>query len=205
MAKRWPAVNLSLPEMAEAKYRGLALLAFNQLEHRLKGVSRIDLRELGGSEVSELPSSAPLFVTWQLNGRLRGCIGTFKAHKLERGVRDFADSAAFEDPRFPPISTRELPNLDVCVTLLGPLEPIQSPTDWEIGIHGLRAEFPGGYSSTYLPEVAEEQGWDHAETIESLADKAGASSTKGVKLWKYEGVKTRLTYPEYQLLLKQLS
>lgn len=190
--------------MADTKYRGLALLAFNQLEHRLKGVPKLKLVELGGPEVSELPSSAPLFVTWQLNGRLRGCIGTFKAQKLEHGVRDFADSAAFEDPRFPPISSRELPKLDVCVTLLGELEPIKSPTDWEIGVHGLRAEFPGGYTSTYLPDVAEEQGWDHLETIESLADKAGAPSTKGVKLWRYAGIKARLSYPEYEVLLKEL-
>lgn len=174
------------------------MLAFNQLEHRLYGVPKIELEKFAKQELNELPTSAPLFVTWHLDGRLRGCIGTFKAQPLERGVRDFADSAAFEDHRFRPITAKELPRLDVCVTLLGPLEPISDPMDWEIGLHGLRAQFPGGYSSTYLPEVAQEQGWDRQETIESLAEKAGAPSVRGVKLWRYSGLKANLTYAEYK-------
>merc|ERR1711871_1447678 len=50
--------------------------------------------------------------------------------------------------------------------------------DWEVGRHGLIAEFQcpntgQGHYATYLPEIAEREGWSKEETIDSLARKSG--------------------------------
>jgi AMMECR1 domain-containing protein len=39
--------------------------------------------------------------------------------------------------------------------------------DWEIGKHGISLR-AGAYSSTFLPEVAGEQGWSKEDTIKHL-------------------------------------
>ena len=45
------------------------------------------------------------FVTLKLGGHLRGCIGNVQgAGELFRTVWDMARSAAFQDPRFPPLN-----------------------------------------------------------------------------------------------------
>lgn len=180
-------------ELSEEELQELTFIAFNALETALKvkhphfPVPSYDFGAI----------RAPLFVTWKIKNRLRGCIGTFAPQPLVAGVKKFALTAALGDTRFRPVTASELPKLNVTVTLLGPLCKLKDPYDWVIGKHGVQAEFPGGLSATFLPEVAEEQEWTKDETIEALADKAGANSTKGIKLWSYEGLKFQTSYEEY--------
>ena len=59
----------------------------------------------------------------------------------------------------------ELPELKAEISLLSDFEPINDPTDWEVGKHGIEIEFKDGQSSrvyrgTFLPNVAPEQGWN---------------------------------------------
>ena len=59
----------------------------------------------------------------------------------------------------------ELPELNVEISLLSNFEPIDDPTDWEVGKHGIEIEFKDGqsprvYRGTFLPNVAPEQGWN---------------------------------------------
>ncbi|KAF2433868.1 hypothetical protein EJ08DRAFT_607095 [Tothia fuscella] len=155
----------------------------------------------------------PLFVTWNTvssRGRvsLRGCIGTFEPHELDDGLRSYALTAALEDTRFNPISTRELPTLECGVTLLTDFEPISDPMDWDIGTHGLRISFIVSnrrYGSTYLPDVAREQGWTREETMISLMRKAGWNgrssewrSVRDLKVIRYQGFKASLWYGEWK-------
>jgi len=42
---------------------------------------------------------------------------------------------------------------------------IEDPLDWEVGTHGIEVDWGRGKSSTFLPEVAEEQGWSKEETM----------------------------------------
>ncbi|OKL60588.1 hypothetical protein UA08_04352 [Talaromyces atroroseus] len=131
------------------------------------------------SSMSE--ESYPLFVTWNLISRhghksLRGCIGTFEAQKLSYGLKKYALISAFDDTRFSPIPPSQLPSLSCALTLLGNFEPCADAMDWELGTHGLRISFihrNRRYGSTYLPDVALEQGWTKEETVESLMRKAG--------------------------------
>ena len=120
----------------------------------------------------------PIFVTYYLDGRLRGCIGTFKEDALGQNLQNYSIIAAVRDSRFAPISAKELPRITCEVSLLSHFEKIEHPLDWEVGKHGIEIEFHdqeggGPYRGTYLPHVASEQGWDQREALDSLLKKAG--------------------------------
>ncbi|KAG9192373.1 hypothetical protein G6011_11107 [Alternaria panax] len=154
----------------------------------------------------------PLFVTWNTvtrsgDKRLRGCIGTFDAQPLTTGLSDYALTAAFDDTRFSPITARELPTLECAVTLLTDFEPVDDAMDWEIGTHGLRISFHDKgrrYGSTYLPDVASEQGWTKEEALVSLMRKAGWSGKKAdwgkvaLRVVRYQGKKVALGWGEWR-------
>jgi uncharacterized protein (TIGR00296 family) len=157
------------------------------------------------------PTESPLFVTWNTTSRqgssLRGCIGTFEAQPLEEGLSSYALIAALQDYRFNPITARELPTLEVAVTLLTDFEDCDDAMDWELGTHGLRISFyhhGKKYGSTYLPDVATEQGWTKEETLVSLMRKAGWEGRKdrwrdiSLKVVRYKGRRVDLEYPEYK-------
>ncbi|KAK7911308.1 hypothetical protein PG985_013789 [Apiospora marii] len=158
-------------------------------------------------------TESPLFVTWNTvsarsgNTSLRGCIGTFEAQELEDGLSSYAITSAIHDMRFDPVSKRELPTLEVAVTLLTDFEDCDDAMDWELGTHGLRISFTDRgrrYGATYLPDVAPEQGWTKEETLVSLMRKAGWVGKKDkwqdvdLKVVRYQGKKEHLQYPEYK-------
>lgn len=206
--------------------KSLALWAFESLNAKLNpNSSSLSIKELNsllGTSDNDYPPKAPLFITWNKNNNLRGCIGTFLSSPTESGVANYALVSAFEDPRFPPIKASELPLLSVSVTLLDNFEPISDPTDWEIGVHGLKVKFNSNghhYLGTFLPVVAEEQEWDKKDTLWNLLRKAGFSGVsrlqtldfykRGISedwliLTRYEGLKSGLDYKEYIAARKEL-
>lgn len=157
----------------------------------------------------------PLFVTWQLGqeGRLRGCIGTFKATNLHFGLRDYAIQSATKDERFHPINLTELDKLQVSVSLLTRFEEAEDYLDWEVGVHGIRIEFfnerGSKCSATFLPEVAIEHEWDQEETIDRLLRKGGFKGTitaevrQSIKMTRYQSEKITVSYNDYQAWRKQ--
>jgi len=171
---------------------------------------------VASSSLSSPPSQpliteSPLFVTWNIHKRgdtmLRGCIGTFEAQELDEGLPSYALTSALNDMRFSPIAYRELPSLEVAVTLLTNFEGAEDAMDWELGKHGLRISFSyhgRRYGSTYLPDVAVEQGWTKEETVVSLMRKAGWMGKKDkwtdveLKVVRYQGKKESLDYAEYK-------
>ncbi|KAI1771478.1 AMMECR1 domain-containing protein [Hypoxylon cercidicola] len=206
------------------------------LEKRVPALKRVADSDFSEASTSSLPSSgstmslttdttatstesvatmteSPLFVTWNTvssrtgNTSLRGCIGTFEAQELDEGLSSYAITSAINDMRFDPISKRELPSLEVAVTLLTDFEDCDDAMDWEIGTHGLRISFSERgrrYGATYLPDVAAEQGWTKEETLVSLMRKAGWAGRKDkwqavdLKVVRYQGRKKSLLYPEYK-------
>lgn len=180
-----------------------------------------------GSSVAEL--RCPMFVTWTkreegdddensresktLTWSLRGCIGTFSERRLLHGLREYAGISAFRDSRFKPIRAEEVSRLRCAVSLLTNFTTARHPHDWEVGVHGITIAFTVGrreYSATYLPEVAREMGWDHAQTLSSLTSKAGYKFAltddlkRKMKVTRYESSKCSLTYLEYVALKKTL-
>lgn len=102
------------------------------------------------------------FVTLQLQGALRGCIGSLQAHRsLIDDVAQNAFSAAFRDPRFAPVSARELPLLEIHISLLSDTTPMQFQDEADLlrqlrpGIDGLVLS-AGQHRSTFLPQVWEQ-------------------------------------------------
>ncbi|KAH8888632.1 hypothetical protein GQ53DRAFT_243684 [Thozetella sp. PMI_491] len=163
------------------------------------------------SSLDEIAES-PLFITWNIMSErygytLRGCIGTFEPLELEEGLSSYSLTAALHDTRFNPISLKELPELEVAVTLLTDFEDANDAMDWEIGTHGLRLSFyyhGRRYGSTYLPDVAPEQGWTKEETVVSLMRKAGWMGRKDkwqevdLKVVRYQGKRESLEYEDYK-------
>ncbi len=101
------------------------------------------------------------FVTLHLNGELRGCVGTLRARgPLVVEVSQAAHSAAFHDPRFPPLEERELAKLDIHISVLSALEPMQFDSEPNLlaqlrpGVDGLVLS-DGGRLGTFLPAVWE--------------------------------------------------
>jgi AmmeMemoRadiSam system protein B/AmmeMemoRadiSam system protein A len=121
--------------------------------------------------VLETPSGA--FVTLKKGGQLRGCIGYIRPHKpLYEAVAANGINAARNDHRFPPLREEELEGLEVEVSVLTPPRSIASYEDFRVGEEGIILE-KDGRSAVFLPEVAEEQGWDRDQTLTQLARKAG--------------------------------
>ena len=113
------------------------------------------------------------FVTLRRGGALRGCIGTLVARRpLYEEVAQMALAAAFEDPRFPPLSAEELSDLELEISALTPLRRVQDPAEIEVGRHGLYIR-RGPFSGVLLPQVAVEYGWDRETFLRETCRKAG--------------------------------
>ena len=113
------------------------------------------------------------FVTLHRGQVLRGCIGTVIGREpLYQNVWRMAHAAAFEDPRFPPVTAGEWKEISLEISVLGPLTPCPAPEAIEIGRHGLMLA-RGRHSGLFLPQVPVEQGWNLEEYLENLCRKAG--------------------------------
>ena len=83
-----------------------------------------------------LKTPTGVFVTLHENGDLRGCIGYVEGAKpLQDAVIDNAISAAFSDPRFMPVGTDEVEQLDIEISVLTPLEIVENVNDIQIGVY----------------------------------------------------------------------
>jgi len=112
------------------------------------------------------------FTTLHLDGRLRGCIGyVIPVHSLYRTVAETAQAAAFDDPRFSPVTADEAPHLKVEISVLSPLQPIR-PEEIVTGVHGLIVT-KGGRRGLLLPQVPVEWQWDRETFLSQTCLKAG--------------------------------
>jgi AmmeMemoRadiSam system protein A len=129
------------------------------------------------------------FVTLHKRGELRGCIGHLEVDQpLGRVVPRCAVAAASTDPRFPPVSLAEVPELEIEISLLGPLEPIAGPADIIVGMHGLVVEREW-HRGLLLPQVATEWGWDAQTFLAQTCHKAGLPQDAWkhwAKMWRFE-------------------
>ena len=137
-------------------------------------------------EKSRLLASAPkavlakmgAFVTLndRTTGALRGCIGEILPMRpLAEAVAVRAVDAALHDPRFMPVTERELGGLRIEVSALTPPERVSSWRDIVLGRDGVTLE-KNGHFAVFLPQVAPEQGWDMPTTLSHLSLKAGLNA-----------------------------
>jgi len=99
-------------------------------------------------------------------------IPTSKILPLYEAVREMALAAAFDDPRFPPLTKAEFASIEVEISVLTPLARVHDIDEIEVGRDGLmiRLDF---HSGLLLPQVATEQGWDRKTFLEQTCLKAG--------------------------------
>lgn len=157
---------------------------------------------------------------------LRGCIGTFAKLPVVSGIEKYSLIAALQDRRFPPIDKKELSQLKCSCNILQDFEKIYDGKtqagdifNWEIGTHGIELFFKHPQtgsicSATFLPEVMPEQGWDKEETFLNLIEKAGVYAhakdiledyeNSFVKVIRYEGKKSAISYDEFMVQLGKL-
>ncbi|MBX7246555.1 MAG: AmmeMemoRadiSam system protein A [Candidatus Sumerlaeaceae bacterium] len=132
------------------------------------------------------PSGA--FVSLHLHGELRGCIGIIEpTHPLAEAVIHNAIAAANRDPRFVPVTPRELKELEIEISVLGPLEPITHISEIVVGRHGLFID-SRAVRGLLLPQVATEYGWDSREFLEHTYRKAGLQPVPGLpdRIFRFE-------------------
>ena len=131
------------------------------------------------------------FVSLHKQGRLRGCIGHFGEDvPLHEIVAEMARAAAFEDPRFMPVTKDELDNIDIEISVLTPMRRIESLDEFELHRHGIYIR-KGYRSGTYLPQVADEVNWTKEEFVSHCAqDKAGIGwdGWRDAELYVYEAI-----------------
>ena len=132
-----------------------------------------ELHRLAAREEKALNQHSGCFVTITQDGHLRGCIGNFQSQQpLFQEVATMAVAAASQDPRFAPMSTDELDNFNLEITILSPLEKIDNTNLIEVGTHGIYI-VKGFNRGVLLPQVATEYGWDREMFLEQTCIKAG--------------------------------
>jgi uncharacterized protein len=163
--------------LTEEQKRDLVSRARAAVEAQVTGAASRGGRaaSAGAIAAADMPDASGAFVTIKRRGELRGCLGTLQCRRgLAEEVARCAADAASEDPRFPPVSKDELPELSLEVSVLGPLEPIDpaAPGAFEIGRHGLVVE-QGSHRGLLLPQVATEWGWTPEQFLRQTCVKAG--------------------------------
>ncbi len=150
-------------------------------------IARDNIKAYLSDEYYELPNNLPkvfyeklgVFVTLNINHNLRGCIGYPEPVKpLIEAVLDVSIAAAFEDPRFLPLTKNEFENIDIEISVLTKPKEVKVENYKEyldkltVGVDGLIIEHKFN-RGLLLPQVPVEQKWDIQEFLENLCYKAG--------------------------------
>lgn len=128
---------------------------------------------LGGwvrlNQYPELARAQGMFVTLKRQGRLRGCIGRIETDQSMADLLPIvALDAALRDPRFKPVTSDELDQLQVELSILGPPAELKEFTELVAGRDGVVLEYQG-HRGLFLPQVWEETGWTRVEFLQELA------------------------------------
>ena len=163
------AVATEVPEYSAEERRVLLKLAHRSIETAL---AEQPIDTTAPSE--HLAERRGAFTTLHLRGELRGCIGYVLAiGSLYQTVAETARAAAFDDPRFTPVTGDEASCLKIEISVLSVPRPIR-PEDVVIGKHGLIVS-AGARRGLLLPQVPLEWGWDRETFLAQTCLKAGLS------------------------------
>ena len=138
----------------------------------------------------ETKERAGVFVSIKKHGQLRGCIGTFEPTRanIAEEIVSNAISSATGDPRFPPVSASELPDLEYSVDILTKPEPVDNVDQLDPRKYGIIVE-RGYRRGLLLPDL---EGVDSVdEQIEICRAKAGISSEEPIKLYRFQVMRYR--------------
>lgn len=138
-----------------------------------------------------LKAKSGVFVTLKKQGRLRGCIGKIgypeaanQLPPLHECVRTMTVQAATGDPRFPAVKASELKHIYIEISVMTIAREVGGWEDFQVGRDGIIIR-KGWKSAVFLPQVAPEQGWSRAMTLNQLCRKAGLAADE----WRKPGMK----------------
>ena len=141
----------------DAERGWLAALARRAIAHELGTGDAYPLADRDVPERLRPPGAS--FVTLELGDRLLGCIGSLEARRpLWQDVARNARAAAFDDPRFAPLTLAELGEATVEISVLSPLEELDAHDRHDVerqvrpGVDGVLLA-AGGHRGTFLPAV----------------------------------------------------
>ncbi|NQT29495.1 MAG: AmmeMemoRadiSam system protein A [Candidatus Saganbacteria bacterium] len=133
----------------------------------------------------EMQGRAGVFVSLHKKGQLRGCIGTFAPTTsciAEEVIRNAIESCS-QDPRFPPVRTEELADLEISVDVLTDPVSVLSIKDLDAKKYGIIVK-AGARRGLLLPDlpgvnIPEEQ-------IAICRRKAGIHDNDPIELFRFE-------------------
>jgi len=135
--------------------------------------ARLNHTEYNPPASEKLSMKKGVFVTLTIGDELRGCIGHIRATEpLYQLVAEMAVAAAFDDPRFEPLTMDEFDRIEIEISVLEPLERVRHFSEIEIGRDGLVVKLDY-HSGLLLPSVAVDNSWDVTEFLEQTCLKAG--------------------------------
>ncbi|MBO4881273.1 MAG: AmmeMemoRadiSam system protein A [Firmicutes bacterium] len=161
-------------------------LARASVESWVKARRRISVPD--GLPEEMLSDRAGAFVSIHENGRLRGCIGTIGPTEdcIAEEIIQNAISASSRDPRFSPITEKELKSLEISVDILGEPEPVDSPDALNVKEYGVIVSC-GGRRGLLLPNL------DGVDTVEDqiriARQKGGIRETDPYTLQRFRVVR----------------
>lgn len=190
--------NQTETTITDAEQQLLLQLARESIEYGLQHQHEIALS--ADNYPPQLQEQRATFVTLHLNNQLRGCIGTLEAYQpLVLDVAHNAYAAAFNDPRFMPVTQSEVNKLEIHISILNPAEQLRFGSEQELigqirpGVDGLIMQ-DGRSRGTFLPSVWE-QLTGPKEFIHHLKLKAGLPAdywSESLRVWRY----TTTAFPE---------
>ncbi len=203
-------------ELTDEEGEFLVKLAREAVEHYLR--SKRILKVPNGAP-KKLTEPSGVFVTINNVERgvkeLRGCIGhPYPTEPLLKALIDSAVSSAVRDPRFRPLSLKELGHVVFEVSVLTPPElievekPVEYASKIKVGRDGLVVE-RGYYKGLLLPQVPVEWGWDAEEFLGHCCLKAGlpfdAWLLRGTRVYKFQAIIFEEKEPLGKVERKELS
>lgn len=142
---------------------------------------------------SDLPDEmldrrAGVFVTLNINGRLRGCIGTIEpsSDSIAQEIINNGISACSRDPRFVKVTKEELPYIQYSVDVLGDVEDVESEDELDCRRYGVIVT-SGSKRGLLLPDL---DGVDSVKRqVEIARQKAGIGDDEDFTLQRFEVVR----------------
>ncbi len=179
----------------EANRQRLMELAKSSIQHGLLTGRPIKINL--GAYPAELATPRATFVTLRMNNHsaaLRGCIGVLEAIRpLAEDIAENAFSAAFKDPRFPPLEAHELDFLKIHLSILTPAAPVFFSSEQDLlsqlqpGIDGLILRDDRRHG-TFLPSVWESLP-EPEQFLLNLKQKAGLPPdywSPNIQIYRYQ-------------------
>jgi AmmeMemoRadiSam system protein A len=159
------------PEYSPEERELLLRLAHAAIVSAIEG-HELDLSAVPAHLLEHLSEPRGAFTTLYAHGTLRGCVGYPTALlPLSRTVIETARAAAFDDPRFVPVTLSEVPNILISISVLSPLRTAKAE-EIEVGRDGLLIT-DGARRGLLLPQVPVEHRWDRIMFLEQTCRKAG--------------------------------